>query len=64
MKFTKKEIYLLEYCFDINNGDTYVREYMFPQWLERDLNISKKEVRQIFESLEKKFKKFNEEETK
>ena len=63
MRFTKKEMYLLWYCFDMNNGDTYVREEMFPEWLERDYNISKKEVEQIFKSLEKKFNNFNKEMT-
>tara|TARA_R110000803_G_scaffold14155_2_gene39441 strand:- start:254 stop:445 length:192 start_codon:yes stop_codon:yes gene_type:complete len=62
MKFTKKEMYLLEYCFDMNSGDNYVRNEMFPEWLKQDFNISKTEVEQIFKSLEKKFKKFNKEE--
>jgi len=61
MKFTKKEMYLLEYCFDMNSGDNYVRNEMFPEWLKQDFNISKTEVEQIFKSLEKKFKKFNKE---
>ena len=62
MKFTKKEMYLLEYCFDMNNGDKYVKEEMLPEWFKQDFNISKKEVEQIFKSLEKKFKNFNKEE--
>jgi len=62
MKFTKKEMYLLEYCFDMNSGDSYVRNEMFPEWLKKDFNISKTEVEQIFKSLEKKFEKFNKEE--
>ena len=62
MKFTKKEMYLLEYCFDMNSGDNYVRNEMFPEWLKQDFNISKTEVEQIFKSLEKKFKTFNKEE--
>jgi len=62
MKFTKKEMYLLECCFDMSSGDTYVREEMFPEWLKQDFNISKKEVEQIFKSLEKKFNDFNKEE--
>tara|TARA_B100001057_G_C22112436_1_gene667536 strand:+ start:164 stop:355 length:192 start_codon:yes stop_codon:yes gene_type:complete len=62
MKFTKKEMYLLEYCFDMSSGDTYVREEMFPEWFKQDFNISKKEVEQIFKSLEKKFNDFNKEE--
>ena len=55
-------MYLLEYCFDMNSGDNYVRNEMFPEWLKQDFNISKTEVEQIFKSLEKKFKKFNKEE--
>ena len=62
MKFNKKEMYILEYCFDMNSGDNYVRNEMFPEWLKQDFNISKKEAEQIFKSLEKKFKEFNKEE--
>ncbi|HCQ77200.1 MAG TPA: hypothetical protein DIV44_10365 [Leeuwenhoekiella sp.] len=62
MKFTKKEMYILEYCFVMNSGDNYVRNEMFPEWLKKDFNISKKEAEQIFKSLEKKFKEFNKEE--
>jgi len=61
MKFNKKEMYILEYCFDMNSGDNYVRNEMFPEWLKQDFNISKKEAEQIFKSLEKKFKEFNKE---
>ena len=50
MKFTKKEMYLLEYCFDFNSGDTYLREELIPEWFNQDFNISKKEVEQIFKS--------------
>ena len=61
MKFNKKEMYILEYCFDMHSGDNYVRKEMFPEWLRQDFNISKKEAEQIFRSLEKKFKEFNKE---
>ena len=62
VKFTKKEMYILQYCFDMNSGDNYVRNKMFPEWLKQDFNISNKETEQIFKSLEKKFNNFNDEE--
>lgn len=58
MKFTKKEMYLLDYCFDINNGDNYLRYEKFPKLLKQDFNISKRETEEIFKSLEKKFDEF------
>ena len=42
MKFTKKEMYLLEYCFDMNNGDKYVKEECCQNGLSKTLIFQKK----------------------
>ena len=62
IKFTDNELSLLKACFDINGGDTYVRETLFPQWLKEDCNLSEKQTEKLFESIDKKFTKWIEEE--
>ena len=58
IKFTDNELSLLKACFDINGGDTYVRETLFPQWLKEDCNLSEKQTEKLFESIDKKFTKW------
>jgi hypothetical protein len=56
MQFTKEELILLEICFDMNAGDNYVRNNLFPEWLEKDHNFSEAKTEKIFQSIAKKFK--------
>ena len=58
IKFTDNELSLLKACLDINGGDTYVRETLFPQWLKEDCNLSEKQTEKLFESIDKKFTKW------
>ena len=58
IKFTDNELSLLKACFDINGGDTYVRETLFPQRLKEDCNLSEKQTEKLFESIDKKFTKW------
>ena len=55
-QFTKEELILLEICFDMNAGDNYVRDDLFPEWLEKDHNLTNAKTEKIFKSIAKKFK--------
>tara|TARA_R100000654_G_scaffold24894_2_gene48118 strand:- start:247 stop:459 length:213 start_codon:yes stop_codon:yes gene_type:complete len=59
MKFTKEELILLEVCFDMNAGDNYVRNSLFPEWLKKDHNFNEAKTEKIFKSIAKKFKELN-----
>jgi len=58
IKFTEKELSLLKGCFDMNSGDTYARNVLFPQWLKEDCNLSEKQTEKLFVSIENKFTKW------
>jgi hypothetical protein len=61
MKFTKEELRLLEICFNMNNGDHYARNDLYPKWLQKDFGYSADKVENLFKSIAVKFVKFNEE---
>jgi len=64
IKFTDNELSLLKGCFDMNSGDTYARGTLFPQWLKEDCNLSEKQTEKLFESIDKKFTKWINQEEK
>ena len=58
IKFTDNELSLLKACFDLDSGDTYIRETLMPEWLKEDCNLSEKQTEKLFESIDKKFTKW------
>ena len=59
MKFTQEELILLKLCFDMNAGDNYVRDSLFPEWLKNDHDFNNAKTEKIFKSIAKKFKEIN-----